>query len=239
MENDAQQQEAQEVFQKWSADIQSARDVRNMSLRVISERKLMVIDQKRTLFKTIIELSVGIIIAPHLLGIAQNKSLYFVGIAILSVLILFIVLLFREIIDIDFQGLQKSEDDMVKVLERKIELVEKYINGRVFTYQKNKELFAEIINTPEAKKLSELDTQLKNDRDKRDGLPKDYTGELVMFLFYSGIFWILWSIFPNYFSWIVAVLGEALILIITSLNSAQVVSKTFSMCQNFVRQPSK
>ena len=231
--------EAKEVFKTWKANIQSARDVRNHSLRVLHDQKLKAIEEKRKLFRTVIELSAGIIIAPEIFNLTHDRHFYFVGVGILSATVVFIVLLFREIIDGDFEGLQRSEDDMVAVLDRKISILEKYIRAGIFTYETDKNQYNETIETSEAKKLAELDQRLKNNRENRDKLPKDYTGELIMFLFLSGTFWVLAGILPQFFSWALAVLVEILILIITSINSAQLMSRTFSMLQDFTRRQLK
>ena len=233
------QEENQKVHEAWRKEIEDTQEVRNHNLKMLHEQKLLVIEEMRRLFRIVIELSVGIIIAPHIFDLLKNRTYYFIGVSFLSFVVIFIVLAFREALGRDFVGLQKSEDEMVVVLDNKISIVKKYLQAGIFNYEKDKEQYQEIINSAETRKLVDRADKLKLDRENRDNLPKDYSGELVMFLFISGIFWVLLGIFPEYMSWPVVILAELVIIIVTSTDSMWLIAKSFSATQNFLRRNTK
>lgn len=238
--NDVRTDEQREVFDQWIKDLEETRNVRNDAKGVYFNAKISMISQRHELFtKVLIPVIAAIIATPYFLQIAHNEHYYFIGVAVLLSLVVYILLLMREAFDMEFEGLQRDEDRMVEVLQKKIALTERYLKEEEFSYENAEKLHFDIQNSPETSNLIETNENMNRARSNRENLPKDYTGELIMFAFLSGIFWILGSIFPMYFSPVVWVLGEIMILIFTSINVALFVSKIFSGVQNYVRRTLK
>jgi len=201
--------------------------------------RIEMINQRREIFKFIVYLIAAIIGSSYFLNVSTSQNYYLIGVVLLVSIIIFIMLYLRETTDIGSIQLRDLQDMYNSILDDKIDLVLRHINEKKYSNTDIQAYFQELGNLPGAKKLAD---DIKTSREARENRKKellDYSGELVMFLFLSGLFFIIGSIFPSHFNWLVILFGEIVILVIACTNFAILISKSFSFVIDRIRKTIK
>lgn len=236
MTNEEQHFETKEVFDRWNNELKSICELRDKSNDLIGERLIMLLGQKSELFKSLITLSIGFLAVPYFLKNIKNNDYYFVAIVIFITLVIFIVLYLREFIDSDILSLRDLQDEYNEIAEAKQNLILEYQSKKIFTYDADANFRNELRNSSSIKKLKERMQKEKNNKLNKDEQIIDRSGMLIMFLFLSGILWILLSIAPKYFNWISIISLEIIIMIFVSNNSVMMIFKVYSYTQHYIRK---
>ncbi len=220
--------EKEKIQSIWHETLQEDLRVKHELLQDFYKRKIELSSHRNELFKLIIQLSAGAIIAPYLFNLSNNQTYYFVGNITLLILIVFLVLKNREEIDSEFNGIQKFEDDTVIAMDRKREITENYLKRQKFSFVEYEKYWEEIKSDPEIKVIKAKNDKNIKFRKSRQILPLSYTGQLVSFLFLSGIFWITAAILPNKIDPFSIILGELLIFVISTFDSSTKIAEIYS-----------
>lgn len=194
----------------------------------MSGRRIETVNQQRDYFKFLVYLVAAIIGSSYFLNISKSHTYYFIGVILLISVIIFIVLYLRETIDIDSVEFRNLQDKYNLALDEGVVLVLKYITEKKYSNIDIENYFKELKDLPRAKEIYD---NVKRDKEAMKNREKEilnYSGEFIIFLFLSGIIFIIGSIFSIYFNWVVILFGEIIILFVACSNFAKFISKTFS-----------
>jgi len=194
------------------------------------KRILQVEDQRRDFFKSLILLIIGIIGSSYFLKISHSDALYFSGIILFVLVVIFIILYLRETMDEESNFIQKLLLDTKAGYHQQFDLVMKYLGSNKFSDANIQEYFIEYNGLPFIRGIREK----IEDEKKPKSLPLEYFGEMINLFFLSGLFLIFGSVVPEYFNWIVVVLGEILLLFISCGNTAKFISGLFSRFADYL-----
>lgn len=160
------------------------------------------------------------------------------SLAIFSTLVLLLLSHLRENLDSDAIGLKEQQDKYRKVLDCKKNLLQKYIaipdleEKHLLAYQ------AEIEESEEVKKLA-TDLDKINITEIENRKRMNYFGELVIYLFLSGLYLLALSLLGQSISTFVLVTSLIALFIISFLDLSKIVSRTFSELMYLIKRISK
>lgn len=157
------------------------------------------IKQKREFFQHLTILSGAVIGLSSIFGYEKILNiLYFqIGFFLNLLFIIVITLYFREILDKEGNDLLAQQDRYNVILDKKREIIDKYLKNRLFTEKDIINYLREVESSEEAQSIKlELD-KMEKERNKRLSGKKemDFSGELFVFLFISASFFIFLSFF--------------------------------------------
>jgi len=173
----------------------------------------------------------AIIGSSYFLKISHSNALYFSGIILLVFVVILIVLYLRESIDREGNDMQKLIFEFNVGYHQQFDLIMEYINGNKFSNENVMEYSKQYQELPFIKQLKE---NIEIEKHPNKNLPMEYFGELINFLFLSGLFLMLSSIRPDYINWVVIVLGEILLFLFSSGNTAKYISNLFSKITDYL-----
>jgi len=217
-----------ELFQGLAKDLIEAN---TRTERGLSDRRVQIEDQRRDLFKFLVVLIMAIIGSSYFLKISHSNTLYFSGIIILVIAVILIILYLRESIDNEGNYMYKMVTDSKILFHQQFDLIMEYINRNKFSDESVMEYSRRYQELPFIKELKGV---IDNEKHPNINLPMEYFGELINFLFLSGLFLMFGSIKPDYINWIVIVLGEILLFLFSCVNSAKYVSNLFSKPSDYL-----
>jgi len=222
-----------EFLKKEYSEIPALRNEMNKNL---VNRRIETVNQRRDFLKFIVYLIAAIIGSSYFLNVSKSRIHYFTGIILLVSVIVFIILYLRETLDIDDINLRDLQDKYNLILDEKSDFVLNYITTKKYSDIDMENYFRELKNLSCAKELA---NDVKKDREAMKNRGKellDYSGELIVFLFLSGIFFIVSSVFPSHFNWIIILFGEIIILLVACTNFAKLISRIFSFVINYIKK---
>lgn len=195
------------------------------------DRRMAVEDQRRDYLKFLIILIVTIIGSSYFLQISHSNELYFSGVILFVLIIVLIILYLRETIDEEGNAMQKLLSNSKLEHNQQISLVFKYMEQGKYTDDDVRNYFKEYSELPQVKRIKE---EMKLVDVNSNQSPLEYFGELICFVFLSGLFLILGSVKPDYFNWIFILSGEICILFISCGNTAKFIIGLFSKFADYL-----
>lgn len=139
--------------------------------------------QRRELLKYVSATSLAILgLSSFILEKSNNIDYIITALALHSVIVVFVILYFRELIDDEAMGLIKQQDGYNNLSDTTIDVVDKYIQAGDFSVEKFQMFTSELKNLKEIQDLKKENDLLKESRLKRDK-NLDYTGEFLVSLF--------------------------------------------------------
>ena len=201
--------EKDEILQFFLKERGEASDLRDEINKDLGEKQIGLGKQKMELFKFMPILSGGVLGFLSFLG-QPNVNLYlYLGVIEQLFLIFFTPAYLRESLDQDINGLQKLQDKYYLLLEEKIKLAGKFLVAGIGTEAALRQYDKEVLGLPGVKELN--DDVKKADYLRRNRHEQDlyYGGEFIVFLFISGLLFLVASIF----GWSVNSLGVTLIIL--------------------------
>ncbi|MFH1161996.1 MAG: hypothetical protein V1696_01840 [Candidatus Jorgensenbacteria bacterium] len=185
-----------------------------------NEVRLKLAEQRWEFFKHVTILSGAVLGLSSLVKTPQN-SYFVIGVILNIAVIVFCLLVVRETLDKESNGLQKMQDDYNSILDGKVSFIdERFVeigNGMgISDYTVAvKDFITNIAALPGAQKIKKDNEQLKEDRKLRFYKPMDYSGELALFLFVLASYFLAISIFNLQPTWWVNILAVLLMGVTT------------------------
>lgn len=186
--------ESREIWEAFVQDRKDTNQIRDEMNRHIFEVRVKNIYERRDFLKHITLISAAILgFLPVIVGQPINKAYLIIG-AILHTLVIAMVLSYlREHLDSDSLGLQKSQDKYDDILGKKLELIDKYLAKQNLSPGDISQYYTELRGSKSAEDLQVEHEDLQTQRKNREQQLLDYFSELVIFLFVTGLFFVLIS----------------------------------------------
>jgi len=172
----------------------------------IGNKQIMIINQKREFFWRVATLSLGL--SGGLTFFYEkniHREYFYLSLTSFALVVVFTIFWTREILDSDFNDLQKLQDKYNVAAEEKINLIDRFVE-RIEEFSNSEDFLSEYFE--EVKKMSSAPIliadaeELDNARKSRGTQSMDYSGECVVFLFLVGIVFSVFSLIRfevNYF----------------------------------------
>jgi hypothetical protein len=212
--------------------------IRDKATSYILELNSKSISEKREWFKHFTTLSSAVI---GLLILFQNQAInhlyLFVGIILNLFLVIFILSFLRDTLDKESMDLQKLIDRYSTLVDNQKVLISKYFAKDNLKYEDIQQYFSESANSNDVKELQNSIEENKKKIGNRDKQFLDYTGEFIIFIFITGLFFIILAFIPNLLNGqnrLYILLVVFIFLIAAFFNFHSLIMKPINKTANFV-----
>lgn len=186
--------------------------------RGVGEKQVMIISQKREFFWRIAALALGLSGGiTFFYEETIHKDYFYFSLIFFALVVIFSIFWTREVLDSDGNNLQKLQDKYNIAIEEKIKLIDKFTEENLELI-KVEDFFIGYSN--ESKKMASIPLivadveELEKSRKNRGTQNMDYSGECIVFLFMSGVLFLVFSLV----SWVNWYLSIFIMLLIFSLS---------------------